>query len=111
MAGRPEHVVGYFEHDGENVGAAKRVGAGPVHPVEVAFGVHEEGVAALTDKQPARAGLHRPDRGIEAHRRSFDEHVTTGFARLGLGGGGVITRCGLPTVCGFGEREAERNVR
>src|SRR5207245_3249038 len=80
-------------------------------PLENVVGVGEEGVASCTDKQAVGAGFHGSSRLIEAHWRPLYEHSAQGLTALGLGAGGVVARCGLPTVLQLREREADRGVR
>src|SRR6266571_6883107 len=114
-----EHVVGYLQGDGEDVGASEGVAPGPLEvsclatdqPVQDALSVGEEGVAALAGEQPARAGLDGRGRGVETHSGGLDEHVTTRFTGLGLAAGRVVGGGGLPAVSEPREGEAERYVR
>jgi hypothetical protein len=75
------------------------------------LGVGEEGVAALADEQPERAGLDGRGGGIEAHWGGLNEQVTTWLACLGVPAGGVISCGGLPAIVVRGEGETECRVR
>src|SRR5262249_60468196 len=105
-----EHVVGYLYGDGVNVGACEGVLAAPLEvscravdqPVQDALGVGEEGVAALADEQPARAGLDRRGGGVDSSRGVGDENLAAGVTGLGVVAGGVVGGGGLPGAAGSG---------
>ena len=118
MAAGAEHVVGYLQGDGVDVGAGEGIGPGPLEvaflavdqPVQDTVGVGEEGVAAFAGEQPAAAGLDGHGRGVEAHLGGLDEDVAAWLAGLGVTASGVVGGGGLPAVVVRREGEAERRI-
>ena len=75
---RAEQLVGYFEHDGENVSVRERVLSGPLEAMERAVGVGEERIAAHTNEQSDRTGRDGLGRAVEADWCVADQNLAAG---------------------------------